>query len=293
MKCWPNCGSKIGLGSYTPSWTLKNASGTCSTKNRLKKLNSLSGLQYHGKWASSSLSGIDSRGPDCPRFTMSQVIRWMVEHHCFPRWLRSRQQRFSDVDQGLFLDLVLDLSLSQPLSQRTFLLNGLVLPVLNVVLLFIYLLLNNLHNDPHSNPNRSSMVFIHHNDCLKESLLKNNDCLRSLYWKIMTPFFLRKKGNEGAQKPQDVGSSLPFLRPWSESAAVFNWRTKNKQRETPVNIWSHVTEKCSYQHLVFSKRHRTKTGACTTENDEERLCLPRRRDHEIRTFLTWRILVGV
>ena len=93
--------------------------------------------------------------------------------------------------------------------------------------------------------------------CLEEYLLA---------MPIKTPFFKKeKKGNEGAQKPQDVGSSLPFRRPWPESAAVFNWRKKNKQRETQVNIWSHVTEKCSDQHLVFSKRHRTKTGACTTK----------------------------
>ena len=51
---------------------------------------------------------------------------------------------------------------------------------------YLYIYLNNLHIDPHSKPNRSSMVFIRHKDCLKESLLKNNDCLRSLYWKIMT-----------------------------------------------------------------------------------------------------------
>ena len=58
------------------------------------------------------------------------------------------------------------------------------------------------------------MVFIHHKDCLKESLLKNNDCLKeSLLKNNDSFFFLRKKGNEGAQKPQDVGSSLPFLRP--------------------------------------------------------------------------------
>ena len=50
----------------------------------------------------------------------SQRPRWVVEHHCCPRWLRSRQLRSRD--QGLFLDLVFDLCLSQPLSKRTFLL---------------------------------------------------------------------------------------------------------------------------------------------------------------------------
>ena len=65
----------------------------------------------------------------------SQRPRWVVEHHCCPRCLRSRQQRFRD--QGLFLDLVLDLCLSQILSQRTFLLKGLVLHVLDVVLVSI------------------------------------------------------------------------------------------------------------------------------------------------------------
>ena len=50
------------------------------------------------------------------------------------------------------------------------------------VLQKVYIMLNNLHIDPHSKPTRSSMAFVHHKDCLKESLLKNNDCLRSLYW---------------------------------------------------------------------------------------------------------------
>ena len=40
---------------------------------QLEKLNSLSGLQHHGKRASRSLSGIDYRCPDSPRFTTSQV----------------------------------------------------------------------------------------------------------------------------------------------------------------------------------------------------------------------------
>ena len=71
-KLWFNL--KFGLRSHTPSWTLENASGTCSTKNSL--MNFLSGLQYHGKWASSSLSGIDSRRSDSPRFTTSQVSGW-------------------------------------------------------------------------------------------------------------------------------------------------------------------------------------------------------------------------
>ena len=105
-----------------------NASATCSNKSGLKKQSSFSGLQYHGKWAPSSLSGIDSRGLDFPRW---QGPRWVVEHHRCPRWLGSRQQRFRD--QDLFLDLVLDLDLNQPLSQRTFLLNGLVPNVLDAV----------------------------------------------------------------------------------------------------------------------------------------------------------------
>ena len=78
----------------------------------------------------------------------------MLEHHCCPRCLRSRHQRFRD--QGLFLDLVLDLCLSQPLSQRTFLLKGLVLHVLDVVLvsklrehLFLYVHLQERTPDRH------------------------------------------------------------------------------------------------------------------------------------------------
>ena len=47
----------------------------------------------------------------------SQRPRWVVEHHCCPRWLGSRQERVRD--QGLFLNLVLHLWLHQPPSQRT------------------------------------------------------------------------------------------------------------------------------------------------------------------------------
>ena len=51
--------------------------------------------------------------------------------------------------------------------------------------------LNNLHIDPHSKPNRSSMVFIHHKDCLKESLL--NDCLKESLLKNNDSFFKKKR----------------------------------------------------------------------------------------------------
>ena len=46
---------QIWFSVTNPSRTLKNASGTCSNKNSLKKLNHLSGLQYHVKYESSSL----------------------------------------------------------------------------------------------------------------------------------------------------------------------------------------------------------------------------------------------
>ena len=131
---------------------MKNASGTCSTQ---KSLNSWIPFQVYnimGKWASSFLSGLDSRVVQI--LLDSQRPRWVVEHHCCPRCLRSRQQLFRE--QGLFLDLVLDLCLSQPLSQRTFLLKGLVLHVLDVVLvsklrehLFLYVHLQERTPDHH------------------------------------------------------------------------------------------------------------------------------------------------
>ena len=146
-----NIGSKFDLRSHTPSWTLKNASGTCSTQNSLKKLNSLSSLQYHGKWASNSLSGIDSPGSDSPRFTTSQVSGWAS---LLPTLLAFPSTAFPRPRD--FLDLVLDLCLFQPLSQRTFLLKGLVLHVLNVVLvsklrehLFLYVHLQERTPDHH------------------------------------------------------------------------------------------------------------------------------------------------
>ena len=39
--------------------------------------------------------------------------------------------------------------------------------VRNMLVPIHYVGLNNLHIDPHSKPNRSSMVFIHHKDCLR------------------------------------------------------------------------------------------------------------------------------
>ena len=98
-------------------------SATCSSKNSLKKWSSL--FRFTISW---------KRGTKLPQwnrfswFRFSRLLcpRWVVEHHCCPRWLGSRQQRFCD--QGLFLDLCLH----QPLSQRTFLLNGLVPHVPNI-----------------------------------------------------------------------------------------------------------------------------------------------------------------
>ena len=104
-----------------------------------------------GKWASSSLSGIDSRGSDSPRFTTSQVSGWaslLPTLLAFPSTAFPRPRPLPRP--------CIDLCLSQPLSQRTFLLKGLVLHVLDVVLvsklrehLFLYVHLQERTPDHH------------------------------------------------------------------------------------------------------------------------------------------------
>ena len=68
-KLWFKVWSSVAHSFVDPEKRFRNLFHS----EQLEKLNSLSGLQYHGKWASSFLCGIDSRCSDSPRFTTSQV----------------------------------------------------------------------------------------------------------------------------------------------------------------------------------------------------------------------------
>ena len=68
-KLWFKVWSSVAHSFVDPEKRFRNLFHS----EQLEQLNSLSGLHYHGKWESSSLSGRDSRGSDSPRFTTSQV----------------------------------------------------------------------------------------------------------------------------------------------------------------------------------------------------------------------------
>ena len=135
-----------------------------SDLEQLEKLNSFQVYNIMGKWASSSLSGIDSRGSDSSSLSGidsrgSDSSRSTTSHVSGWAWLLPTLLAFPSTafrHQGLFLDLVLDLCLSQSLSQRTFLSKGLVLHVLDVLLvstlrehLFLYVHLQERTPDHH------------------------------------------------------------------------------------------------------------------------------------------------
>ena len=77
----------------------------------------------------------------------------------------------------------------------------------------------------------------------------------------MTPLFFKKKETK-----------VPRSRKMSVLRCRFCDRNRNQppsstgeKKQAARDTSEHLTEKCSDQHLVFSKRHRTKTGACTTK----------------------------
>ena len=134
------------------------------------------------------------------------------------------------------------------------------------------------------------MVFIHHKDCLKESLLKKHGLWLNY----------NERSLDGGPPAKRSRRSLWSIKACPATLARWFWVLALPLVIGPPNLQNQLT--LTSEGALNRKMFRSTFGFLETpqdenrclhnkENDEERLCLPHWRDHEIRTFLTWRILV--